>query len=230
MSKLTQGVTDKKPTFQKATTFNREDSWLTRFVNLRSGVNVFRTINPVNVFIVRHHHGAAGDIALSLHHGIVEQRALPGQAMALARPFFFDEVIITASAAFNNVQIIEAVVEDPVAFIIPATSVNNIHVNPGTGRPLRTLFMGAAAVLTLFTVTAKIVVDSLYLVNRDAAASTITMTIRRSAIDRHIVSNISIPANSTLALGVFSLDLPGDSMHITAFSGNIDVFIYGEGI
>ena len=95
--------------------------------------------------------------------------------------------------------------------------------------PDRIIFNGVASVTTLVTATQKIIIRSIYIVNTAVTASTITIAHRISGTNRDIVSNISIPANTTHALGYLVL-MPNNDLRITAFTGTINILIYGEGI
>lgn len=93
----------------------------------------------------------------------------------------------------------------------------------------RDIFNGNASVATLVTASRKISISAMYFANRDGANSTITFSFRRGGVDTHLLSNLAIPANSTLALGVFEL-LQGDSLVVNAVTGNISIIIVGQGV
>lgn len=95
--------------------------------------------------------------------------------------------------------------------------------------PGKTLFAGNAASGDIISCSNKIVIDSLYLTNRDAADSTLTISHIRGGVSSTIVSNLKIPANSTYALGYFSLN-SGDKLNVSSVTGNITINVYGEGV
>lgn len=95
--------------------------------------------------------------------------------------------------------------------------------------PDRTLFAGAAAVGAVVTAGSKIIVRAVYVVNTAATASTLTLAHRIAGVDRHILSVVSIPANTTHALGHMVLDA-GNSLQVTAVTGTITLLVYGEGV
>lgn len=94
--------------------------------------------------------------------------------------------------------------------------------------PDRVVFAGVAAVSVLVTAVQKVIVRAVYVVNTATSASNLTLAHRIGTVDRHLLSNVAIPANSTHALGHMVLEA-GQDLRITAFTGTITVLVYGEG-
>lgn len=115
MGKLTQRI---KP-------IDINESWMTRFINITAGQQVITLNKSSNVFILRHH-GLTGEIGISLTLNTIEQNAQSGQTISIARPFLFDEVVINSNVNLNNIVIIEAVVKNPVDFIVPVSNIVTI--------------------------------------------------------------------------------------------------------
>lgn len=100
---------------------------------------------------------------------------------------------------------------------------------PDPTLPGRVLFRGAATVTVLFTATRKIIIDSLLMTNRLATAGTISIAHRRAGVDSFIVEVLSIPGNSMYAIGRMILEAE-DDLRVTAFTGTIQLNVYGDGI
>lgn len=232
MSKLTQGVRPpriERPVIEK--TIRPEDSWISRFINLPSGEIRHVTNNRINVFILRHM-GTTGTISLSLESGVPEQRAFPGQSIAIARPFLFNEVFINTTVAASNIKIVEAIVENPVEFIIPSTSVANVSIEAASLKDV-ILFSGSFSAVSsnilLNTPPNSIpqVVESLYICNIHTATSNVSITHNIAGVIRHILRNSNLDVNTTHALGY--INVPQNSfLNITVNTGAVDIILYGR--
>jgi len=92
----------------------------------------------------------------------------------------------------------------------------------------RIIFVGTATAGIVFTTINKIVVKSIYVVNRNTIAATITASHRIGGVDTQILPNISIPANSVIALG-YMVFQTNNSFVINATATNLNLLVYGEG-
>ncbi|HSW57605.1 MAG TPA: hypothetical protein VLH15_04335 [Dehalococcoidales bacterium] len=93
----------------------------------------------------------------------------------------------------------------------------------------RVLVSRQASVGNLLQAASRILINAMFFINNDGTEARITLAHHIGATPHLLLPNISIPGNNAGSLSQVVLDA-GQSLNISAFTGNITILGYGRGV